>query len=195
MRKRLSTIFLLAGSAALVWCFTVWAGATLFEKYEGWRWSTRHAQAHESRIAAEVNGKSATPRSPVPHEVVAWLEVPRLNISTAVLEGDDALALRLGAGHIPGTPLPGATGNIGIAAHRDSFFRSLSGIQPKDRIRLDTPEGAWEYTVESTRIVQPSNIGVLAASNDPELTLVTCYPFTYVGSAPLRFIVRAHRTG
>jgi sortase A len=123
--------------------------------------------------------------------VIAWIEVPRLSISTAVLEGDDDVALDLGAGHIPGTALPSAAGNIGIAAHRDSFFRSLGGIEPQDRIRLRTPQGDWDYTVESTRIVKPSEVGVLANSSQPELTLVTCYPFHYVGSAPLRFIVPA----
>ena len=142
-------------------------------------------------VAATV----ATPPAPKLHDVIAWLEVPRLRISTAVLEGDDSLALRLGAGHIPGTPLPGSAGNVGIAAHRDSFFRPLAGIEPQDRIRLRTPGGDWDYTVESTRIVQPSNVGVLANSRQSELTLVTCYPFRYVGAAPLRFIVRARRTG
>ena len=132
---------------------------------------------------------------PKPHDVIAWLEIPRLRISTAVLEGDDDVALRLGAGHIPGTPVPGATGNVGIAAHRDSFFRPLAGIEPRDRIRLRTPDGDWEYTVESTRIVQPSNVSVLANTRESELTLVTCYPFRYVGPAPLRFIVHARRIG
>jgi sortase A len=190
MRKRLSTVLLLAGSATLVWCATVWIGATLFEKYEAWRWSTR------PRAAASEHASHATPyAAPKPYEVVAWLEVPRLSISTAVLEGDDNLALRLGAGHIPGTALPGSTGNVGIAAHRDSIFRALAKIEPRDHIRLHTGRGDWEYTVESTRIVRPSDVTVLADSGEPELTLVTCYPFRYAGSAPLRFIVRARRTG
>lgn len=189
MRKRLSTIFLLAGGAALVWCATVWTGAALFEKYQAWQWNARDATAPVQAISP------AAPAAPKLHDVIAWIEIPRLRISTAVLEGDDALALKLGAGHIPGTALPSASGNVGIAAHRDSFFRSLGGIQPRDRIRLRTPEGDWEYTVESTRIVPPSDVGVLANSRQPELTLVTCYPFRYVGSAPLRFIVRARRTG
>lgn len=182
-RKRLSTILLLAGSATLVWCATVWTSAALFERYQAWRWNTRRVNSVAERAA------------PGPHEVIAWIEVPRLHISTAVLAGDDDFALRLGAGHIPGTPLPGAAGNVGIAAHRDSFFRSLGGIEPRDRIRLRTPQGDWDYSVESTRIVRPSNLGVLASSGQSELTLVTCYPFHYVGAAPLRFIVRARRVG
>ncbi len=190
MRKRLSAILLLAGSAALVWCLTVWTGAALFERYQAWRWSSP-ARAVSTPI------KIITPPATVPklHDVVAWLEIPRLRISTAVLEGDDDLALSLGAGHIPGTPLPSSAGNVGIAAHRDSFFRSLGGIHPRDHIRLRTLNGDWDYTVESTRIVRPSEVSVLANSRQPELTLVTCYPFRYVGAAPLRFIVRARRAG
>ncbi len=213
MRKRLSTILLLAGSAALVWSASVWASAALFEKYEAWRWNPRGPETHQTFVPAasvsaasgpaapgpatpgKVSAPAASAAQPKPHDVIGWLDVPRLNISTAVLEGDDALALRLGAGHIPGTPLPGASGNVGIAAHRDSFFRSLKGIQPQDRIRLRTAQGEWEYAVESTRVVRPSNVGVLANSSQPELTLVTCYPFRYVGPAPLRFIVRARRIG
>ena len=95
----------------------------------------------------------------------------------------------------PGRRSQAPPGNVGIAAHRDSFFRSLGGIEPQDRIRLRTPEGDSEYTVESTRIVRPSNVSVLANSGQPELTLVTCYPFRYVGAAPLRFVVHARRTG
>lgn len=196
MRIRLSKALLLAGSAVLVWCVTIWTGTALFQTYEAARWRSSATQLPAGeRNASQPTPLDVLPRPRVPkaHDVVGWIEVPRLNISTAVVEGDDALALRLGAGHIPGTPLPGADGNVGIAAHRDSFFRSLGGIEPLDRIRLRTRNGDWDYAVESTRIVSPSDVSVLAGSGQPELTLVTCYPFRYVGSAPLRFIVRAHR--
>lgn len=198
MRKWLSTILLLAGSAALVWSASVWVSAALFEKYEAWRWNARLPEVHQpfgSTASVQVTAPTVPVETllPKPHDVIGWIDVPRLSISTAVLEGDDALALRLGAGHIPGTPLPGASGNVGIAAHRDSYFRSLGGIHPQDRIRLRTARGEWEYAVESTRIVRPSDVDVLANSSQPELTLVTCYPFRYVGPAPLRFIVRARR--
>jgi len=196
MRRWLSKALLLAGSAVLVWCASVWASTAVFEKYESWRWNTRYPEATHVRVTT-VNETPlvVADARPKPHDVIAWLDVPRLHISTAVLEGDDDLTLRLGAGHIPGTPIPGVAGNVGIAAHRDSFFRSLSGIERQDRIRLRTPEGDWEYTVDSTRIVRPSNVSVLANSGQAELTLVTCYPFRYVGAAPLRFVVHARRTG
>lgn len=190
MQMWLSKALLLAGSAILALCAGVWASTAWFEKYESGRWN-----APRARTTSLNDIKVAHDYSPPPHEVVAWLDVPRLHISTAVLEGDDNLSLRLGAGHILGTPFPGTSGNVGIAAHRDTFFRSLGRIEPEDRIRLRTREGDWEYTVESTRVVQPTNISVLANSDRPELTLVTCYPFRYVGAAPLRFVVRARRTG
>lgn len=181
MRKRLSTILLLTGSAVLVWCASVWISSALFERRQSQRWNNPPPAV------------SAVPLAPRPHDVVAWLDIPRLHISTAVLEGDDTLSLRYGAGHVPGTPLPGSAGNVGIAAHRDTIFRPLSRIARDDRITLRTPGTYYEYSVESTSIVRPSDVSVLDGSNTDELTLVTCYPFWYVGPAPLRFVVRARR--
>jgi sortase A len=198
MRKRFGTILLLAGGGALLWCATVWIGTELFEQYQAQRWN-RRASTQSPPQPAPLQPASAPVAPPPlatfkPHEVIGWLEVPRLRISTAVVEGDDDLALQLGAGHIPGTALPGVLGNTGIAAHRDSFFRKLGGIHPQDQIRLRTAKGEFEYTVQSTYIVPPSDVGVLADSRTPELTLVTCYPFRYIGPAPLRFIVHAYRS-
>lgn len=195
MRNQLSRILLLAGGGILVWCASVWGSAALFEEYEAWHWNIRHSEAPPMTTPAPETGPVATDAGPKPNEVIAWLDVPRLHISTAVLEGDDDLALRLGAGHIPETALPGSAGNVGIAAHRDSFFRSLGGIEFQDHIRLRTPEGDWDYAVESTKIVRPTDVSVLAGSTEPELTLVTCYPFRYLGAAPLRFVVHARRIG
>jgi sortase A len=111
------------------------------------------------------------------------LEIPRLNMSVMVMEGDEDSILRLGAGHVPGTPMA-------IAGHRDTFFRPLKDIQPSDTILLTTPDGTQEYHVVSTRIVEPTDTSVLDEKSN-ELTLVTCYPFYYVGPAPKRFIVQA----
>jgi sortase A len=94
-------------------------------------------------------------------------------------------------GHIPGTALPGEDGNIVLAAHRDTFFRPLRNIQKGDEIALTTLSGAYRYRVESIQIVGPDDVGVLSPTKQPTLTLVTCYPFYFVGSAPKRFIVRA----
>jgi sortase A len=186
MRQRLSTIFLLAGSAVLVWCITVWTSAALFERFEARQWKP----PQKASITQPFATKKPAPKL---HDVVAWLDIPRLGSSVAVIEGDDSISLRYGAGHIPSTALPGGVGNIGIAAHRDSFFRPLHNIRNGDRLVLRTSNATHEYTVESTRIVPPSDVKVLANDGRPELTLVTCYPFWYVGPAPLRFVVRARQ--
>jgi sortase A len=130
-------------------------------------------------------------RAPAEGSTIGRLEIPRLGVSAVVRAGSDARTLRLAVGHIPGTALPGDSGNVGLAAHRDTFFRRLRDIQPDDEIVLTTPEGIFRYTVAGTKIVEPEDVWVLDATEQPSLTLVTCYPFTYVGSAPQRFIVRA----
>lgn len=126
-------------------------------------------------------------------ELVGRIEIPRLGVSSIVLEGVENRTLRRGVGHIPETAPPGTGGNIGLAAHRDSFFHGLQDIRKNDIIRLRTLEGTYQYRVEWTEIVMPEDTQVLADTGIPELTLVTCYPFYYVGSAPQRFIVHAQR--
>jgi sortase A len=127
--------------------------------------------------------------------LVGRIEIPRLGVSAIVLEGVENSTLRRGVGHIPETPLPGVSGNVGLAAHRDSFFRALKDIRKNDTVRVKTLAGTYRYKVEWTRIVDPEQTEVLAPDVDipAELTLVTCYPFNYVGSAPHRFIVRARQ--
>jgi len=110
-----------------------------------------------------------------------------------VSEGVQSRTLARAAGHITGTAFPDEPGNVGIAAHRDTYFRKLGQIRPDDLISLATPVGTYQYSVEWTRIVSPSSVDVLEPSTNPVLTLVTCYPFTYIASAPERFIVRARR--
>ena len=110
-----------------------------------------------------------------------------------ILEGTDARTLRRAVGHIPGTPLPGQRGNVAITGHRDTFFRPLRNIRKYDEIRLTTLSGSYRYRVDSIKVVEPEDMEVLDNSDDAILTLVTCYPFYFVGPAPKRFIVRAHR--
>ena len=109
-----------------------------------------------------------------------------------VREGDDDTTLDLALGHIPSTGMPGVRENVGIAGHRDTFFRALRNIRKDDLVRFETLDGAHVYQVDSTQIVKPDNVGVLKAGSNSQLTLVTCYPFYYVGAAPERFIVSAH---
>jgi LPXTG-site transpeptidase (sortase) family protein len=109
-----------------------------------------------------------------------------------VLEGDDPRTLARGVGHIPGTALPGWSGNVGFAGHRDTFFRALQNIRLGDDILVTTLQGCYRYRVVSSEIVSPDETRVLDASAVPSLTLVTCYPFYFIGSAPKRFVVHAH---
>jgi sortase A len=130
---------------------------------------------------------------PRPDESIGRMEIPRLSVSIMVLEGTSATNLRVAAGHIPGTALPGVVGNVGIAAHRDTFFRPLRHVQPKDTIVLTTSYGTFRYVVDAIEIVGPTDVQVLHRTSNRELTLVTCYPFFYVGPAPKRFIVHARQ--
>lgn len=157
---------------------------------------TRLYQAMETReldaiLAAGPPPAPSRARIVAPGSVIGRIEIPRLGVSSVIRAGVDARTLRLAVGHIPGTALPGDRGNIGLAGHRDTFFRKLRDIRAFDEIRLVTPDGTFFYEVERTRIVKPADTWVLDDTAVQSLTLVTCYPFTYVGSAPDRFIVRA----
>ena len=125
--------------------------------------------------------------------MVGYLEIPRLHISVPVLEGSGPSILAVAAGHIEGTSLPGRSGNMGIAAHRDKFFAPLREIRPNDIITVRTLDGSFAYAVNRTEVVVPSDVRVLQQTTDAELTLVTCYPFRYKGPSPKRFIVHATR--
>lgn len=126
-----------------------------------------------------------------PGPTLAVLEVDRLRIRVPVFEGTDDLALNLGAGWVKGTAKPGILGNTAIAAHRDGFFRVLKDIQSGDLVELHMQDKTMVYRVNSMEIINPDEIRVLMPSGEPILTLVTCYPFYYAGSAPQRFIVHA----
>jgi sortase A len=122
---------------------------------------------------------------------LAVLRIRRINIEAPVLEGTDDLTLNRGLGRIAGTARFGETGNIGIAGHRDGFFRELKDIQLGDRIEVETPQGRSTYVVDHLQIVKPTDVQVLQSASASTLTLVTCYPFYFVGTAPRRFIVHA----
>ena len=123
--------------------------------------------------------------------LIGRIDIPRLGISAIVSAGVDDRTLRRAVGHVPGTALPGDAGNSALAAHRDTFFGPLQWARTGDRIRVRTPDGDVNYVVSDTRVVEPTDLSVLASTPDSTLTLITCYPFNYVGPAPQRFIVRA----
>jgi sortase A len=146
-------------------------------------WSVQRIEAYQASLIANI---------PSP---LGELRIPSLRIEVPVLEGTDELALNRGVGHIDGTPLPGEEGNIGVAGHRDGFFRGLKDIRVGDSVDLYTRNGDTRYVVDEIRIVPPEDVSVLGPRSRPSITLVTCYPFYFVGSAPLRYIVHASTEG
>jgi sortase A len=146
------------------------------------------ASAKESLASVECIDLAGIPRAPL-----GRIDISAIGFTSMILEGTDARTLRRAVGHIPGTPLPGQRGNVAITGHRDTFFRPLRNIRKDDEIRLTTLSGSYRYWVDSIKVVEPEDVRVLDNSDDAILTLVTCYPFYFVGPAPKRFIVRAHR--
>ena len=151
-----------------------------------WHQAELEDEMYSPLPAMVVRPGHAPPRHLKEGDLFGRLQIPRLNLSVMVMEGDTNTILRLGAGHVPGTPLA-------IAGHRDTFFRPLKDIQLSDTIRFTTPDGTTEYRVISTKIVSPNDTWVLDENSPDTLTLVTCYPFYYIGPAPKRFIVQAEK--
>jgi sortase A len=139
----------------------------------------------------EHSAPLAEPHMPNAGEVVGQIQVTRLNLKAMIVEGDSGEVLGKAVGHIPGTAMPGEWGNVALAAHRDRLFRPLREIRQGDVITIQTAGGSFDYEVESTFVVAPTETEVLHATSRKMLTLITCFPFNYVGSAPNRFIVRA----
>jgi sortase A len=181
-----------AGILSLAYCGFVLADAGMFQRRERQnleRLLTAERPPASPRPAAE----SSLPPAIGPDGLIGQINIERLGVSVVVVEGTGEPSLRRGAGHIAGTALPGQIGNIGIAAHRDRFFRPLRNIRQDDIITLTTLRGEFRYRVVSTKIANAYDVAVLDPDGSEVLTLVTCYPFYFVGAAPDRFIVRAER--
>jgi sortase A len=137
------------------------------------------------------------PSKPANHlsngSLVGRIRIPELDLSAVVFEGTDESVLRKGVGHLAGTAFPFESGNVVLAAHRDTFFRKLKDIRDGDTVSLDTPWGRYQYQVSSTQVVSPDAVEVIRPTEVPTLTLITCYPFYFFGHAPERFIVSARR--
>lgn len=128
-----------------------------------------------------------------PASAIAVLRIPKIGLDVPVLKGTDELTLDRGVGHIEGTEIPGGPGNVGIAGHRDGFFRGLKDVVAGDVVELRAPSGVLTYVVDDLRVVEPDEVSVLEPTGQPSITLVTCYPFYFVGPAPQRYVVRAVR--
>jgi sortase A len=179
------------GALALGYCLAVFLGAKLYQARES-RDFAQELRLKERNEAVPVDSVAAL-ATPAKHGVVGRLEIPRLGVSVMVVEGVDDSDLKRAVGHIPRTALPGDSGNVGIAGHRDTFFRPLRSIERDDTITVSTLHGAYRYRVVSMNVVRPEDIQVLYPTGRASLTLVTCFPFDYIGAAPKRFIVRAER--
>lgn len=189
--------------AAVLLAYTTWVSvdAYLFNAYQSWRLDRMVAEGQTAErlpgeLSAELSGEAASASTSAPaaeRDLIGRIEIPRLDLSAVIVEGVGSRALRRAVGHIPGTPLPGEAGNVGLAAHRDTYFGVLRHVRAGDRVRIVTPGGVHEYAVELTMVVEPEDTFVLEPYRVPVLTLVTCYPFDYVGPAPRRFIVQAYR--
>ena len=185
------SVLLTIAAIALGYCVFVLADAWLYQRRAGMEFA--RLQGLETGTKPPASPAVRPAPSVSKDGWIGRIEIPRLGLSAVLAEGTSEATLRRAAGHIEGTPLPGQPGNVGIAGHRDTFFRPLRNIRKDDIVVLDTLSGKYSYRVTFTKIVDPSAVEVLAPSAGDTLTLVTCYPFYYVGSAPDRFIVRAER--
>jgi sortase A len=188
--RRVELVMLVLAVAALGWVVREQVSAS--RDQAGW------AQELESQLAAAEAAPAPPTASvhpvrarPLRDGVIGRIEIPRLRLSAMTREGADAATLRRGVGHVPSTALPGEEGNAAFAAHRDTFFRKLRDIREGDEIVVTTLTGRHRYVVSELRVVDPRDVSVLEPTPHPVLTLVTCYPFNYIGPAPERFIVRA----
>lgn len=184
MARWIQRLLLAVGLVILGYCGAYW-------------FNIRFQQSYGNRELDRILSNRQTPaaRQTIPDGgLVGRVEIPKLHLSAVVFQGTDAQVLDRGVGHVDSSALPGQPGNVVLAAHRDTLFRSLRNIQKGDTVRVATAYGTRTYTVDSTEIVDPTDVAVMAPTPNPTLTLITCYPFYYVGHAPKRFIVRARDT-
>ncbi len=180
--RRAEFVLLAAGLAILGYC-----GAELLNSHIQ-QARGEHELEQLRRNPPEV---SAPPATVAEGSLVGKVEIPKLHLSAVVFQGTSDGILARGVGHLDASAFPGEAGNVVLAAHRDTFFRSLRNIRKGDLVQVTTPDGMRTYAVDSTEVVRPTETSVMASTPTPTLTLITCYPFYYVGHAPKRFIVRA----
>lgn len=172
------------GVLASLWFAVVSLDIFWFQKVQATRWE-KQQQSMAVRGAAPFARPADMP--------FGRIFIPRIGLSAMIAEGDDESTLRHAVGHIPGTSAPGHIGNIVLAGHRDTFFRPLNRIRSDDLIVLETPQGKYQYQVIRTIVVPPQRTDLLQPSAEADLTLITCFPFHFIGPAPKRFVVQALR--
>ena len=157
-------------------------------------WASGAVQARSTQQQADtivVEDHPAVTRART-GQLIGRLEIPEVGLSVPLLENYDNATLRRGVGHVPGTATPGGLGNLVLAGHRDTFFRPLRGVHAGMQAQVIAPDGRWRYVIDRTEVVDPDRVEVLDIGDRPEMTLITCFPFEFIGSAPRRFIVHAH---
>ncbi len=174
-----------AGTFGLCLCLLTWS-KIVFAR----RSATEIVAQSKSSSAPKETPVGAGPGSETP-AVVGRVEIPAIGMVTPLLAGDDSMSLTQGAGHVPGTALPGGLGTVGIAGHRDTHFRLLRNVKVGMDVRIVEKSGTYHYRVTSSEIVTPDQVSVLDIVSEPGLVLITCYPFHYIGTAPKRFVVHA----
>lgn len=182
--RRVQNLLMLLGFSALGVVGLVSAEAGLYQAFQNYRLELelREGGARRGRAVPATAGA-----------LVGRIEIPRLSLSAVILEGSDMHTLLVAVGHVPGTAFPGEDGNVVVSAHRDTYFRDLGKIRPTDEVRIVTSNGTYLYRVDSTTVVGSRQTEVLGPTEAQTLTLITCYPFDYIGPAPKRFVVRARQ--
>ncbi len=179
------------GTICLAWAAASYMRADAYQREQQAQLARVSSADERSRAAG---GDVVPARSALPGPI-GRLEMPRLGLSAVVMEGDDENTLNVAVGHLPDTPLPWQAGNAVLAGHRDTFFRPLRRVRIGDEIHLDTPRGTFRYRVTRRTVVEPDELWVLDPSPGAALTLITCYPFHFIGPAPRRLVVHAARAG
>jgi sortase A len=195
----LSRALIVFGVACILFYATVTIQAAIYQrkaKAEIDRMISAHAALNEGPTSAAIGTPANIAKPLIPGELIGRVDVPRLNLSAAIAEGDDETTLGKAVGHLPDTPLPWhRRGNVALAAHRDGLFRALKDIRMGDEVIVVTSRGDYSYRVRGTHIVNPNDVWVVAPTVRPTVTLITCYPFSFVGHAPQRFVVQAELVG
>lgn len=178
------------GSVCLVWVGAISLHALTHQAEQHARLVQLSTSSGNLALAGSRDAGRAASEEHVP---IGRLEIPRIGLSAVVMEGDDEHTLNVAVGHLPDTPLPWQEGNAALAGHRDTFFRPLRRLRDGDDIRLVTPRGTFRYRATRQVVVEPDELWVLDPSPAAALTLITCYPFDFVGPARQRFVVHAER--
>lgn len=175
--------------------FLLLAGGAVCISLYFYHWVNRtQAQLRFEEELLQQETHEPTPQRPSAGDVLGRIEIPDAGVSAIIVEGIDEAALRNAVGHVPNSALPGESGRIALAGHRDTFFRGLRQVKPGDVVRLTTSTDVYEFRITRAEVVKPDRVDVIAPTSEGSLALITCHPFTYTGNAPFRYVVHARPT-